>query len=638
MFKFKRQTFLAFKVGSIRLCSLTAATAAAEPLAQPTHTLGEIISGYNSDIELTSSNTQFSHTLFLDPGFYLHKLPKSRSVNQVKEIHAQITVNGLLKNLVVTNKLLYMYTSFRAIGDAFALFSGLNERDPFSWSVMIGGFAKNGDVLDCFRTFREYIRSGDSPNNYTLPFVIRVCRDTNDLEMGKVIHHIVCKFGLQSDSFVAAALVDMYSKCKVIEDAKKLFDRMPNRDLISWTVMIGAYTECGNANEALALFEQMQAEGIVPDNVAMVNVVNACAKLGAMHKAKLAHEYILRKKFSLNVVLGTAMIDMYAKCGRLDCARDIFDSMRMKNVVTWSAMIGAYAYHGRGMEALNLFYMMLSSGIIPNSITFLSLLYACSHSGMVDDGLHLFSLMQEEYGVRPNVKHFTCVVDLYGRSGRLSEALNLIENMTIEKDEGLWGALLGACRIHGHVEIAEKAARSVLELQPENPGHYVLLSNIYARAGRWQDVAKTRELMTHQRLKKVPGSSWLEVDNMIHKFSVGDHTHPRSKEIYEKLKLLLEELELAGYVPDTNCVLHDIDEEHKRRILYTHSEKLAIAFALIATPEGAPITIMKNLRVCGDCHSFIKLISVVRKRLIIVRDANRFHHFEEGVCSCGDYW
>lgn len=301
-------------------------------------------------------------------------------------------------------------------------------------------------------------------------------------------------------------------------------------------------------------------------------------------------------------------------------------------------MIGAYGYHGRGREALNVFSMMLSNGLEPNSITFVSLLYACSHSGMVEDGLQLFSLMQEKYGLKPNVKHFTCVVDLFGRSGRLSEATNLIENMNVEKDEGVWGALLGACRIHGHVELAEKAARSLIELQPENPGHYVLLANIYARAGRWEEVARTRELMTHRRLKKVPGWTWTEVDNMIHRFSVGDHTHPRSREIYEKLKCLLEELEAAGYVPDTNYVLHDVDEEHKRGILFTHSEKLATTFALMATPEGTPITIMKNLRVCGDCHTFIKFVSIAKKRSIIVRDTNRFHHFEEGICSCADYW
>ncbi|KAJ4705286.1 Pentatricopeptide repeat-containing protein [Melia azedarach] len=382
----------------------------------------------------------------------------------------------------------------------------------------------------------------------------------------------------------------------------------------------------------------MREEGVVPDNVAMVSVVNACAKLGAMHKARFIHDFIAGNKFPLDVILGTAMIDMYAKCGSVKSAREIFDGMRKKNVISWSAMIAAYGYHGQGKKALELFPMMLSSGVLPNRITFVSLLYACSHIGLVEEGLQLFSSMQDDFSIVPDVKHYTCMVDLLGRAGRLSEALKLIESMSVEKDEGLWGALLGACRIHKNVDLAEMAAKSLLELQPQNPGHYVLLSNIYANAGRWQDVAKIRDLMTQRRLKKVPGWTWIEVDNQIHQFSVGDGTHPRSKDIYGMLKTLSKKLELAGYVPDTNFVLHDVDEEVKLGILSTHSEKLAIAFGLIATPEGTPIRIMKNLRVCGDCHSFSKYVSAVTKRVIIVRDANRFHHFEGGACSCGDYW
>jgi pentatricopeptide repeat protein len=382
----------------------------------------------------------------------------------------------------------------------------------------------------------------------------------------------------------------------------------------------------------------MRRDGFVPDKVAMVTIVNACAKLGAMNKARLVHDYVCARRYSLDVELGTAMIDMYAKCGSIDSSREIFDRMEQKNVISWSAMIGAYGYHGQGREALELFHMMLNSGIIPNRITFISLLYACSHAGLVDDGLQLFSLMSVSYGVRPDVKHYTCMVDLLGRAGRLDQALRLIENMEVEKDEGIWCAFLGACRIHRQVDLAEKAAKLLLSLQTQNPGHYILLSNIYANAGRWKDVAKIRNLMTKRRLKKIPGYTWIEVDNIIYRFGAGDNSHLRSKEIHEMLKSLSQKLESAGYVPDTNSVLHDVDEEVKLGILHAHSEKLAIAFGLIATPDGTPIRITKNLRVCGDCHSFCKLVSAITQRDIIVRDANRFHHFKEGICSCGDYW
>ncbi|XP_027367170.1 pentatricopeptide repeat-containing protein At3g46790, chloroplastic-like [Abrus precatorius] len=401
--------------------------------------------------------------------------------------------------------------------------------------------------------------------------------------------------------------------------------------------MIGAYADC-NAYESLVLFDRMREEGVVPDKVAMVTVVNACAKLGAMHRARFVNEYILRNGFSMDVILGTAMIDMYAKCGSVESAREVFDRMKEKNVISWSAMIAAYGYHGRGKEAIDLFHMMLSCAIFPNRVTFVSLLHACSHAGLTEEGLRFFNLMWEEHAVRPDVKHYTCMVDLLGRAGRLEEAVKLIEAMTIEKDERLWSALLGACRIHGNMELAEKAANSLLELQPQNPGHYVLLANIYAKAGKWEKVATFRDMMTQRKLKKVPGWTWIEVDNKTYQFSVGDRSHPQSKEIYEMLMSLIKKLEMAGYVPDIDFVLKDVEEEAKKEMLYAHSEKLAIAFGLIAIPEGEPIRISKNLRVCGDCHTFSKMVSALMRRSIIVRDANRFHHFSDGTCSCGDYW
>ncbi|KAL4605902.1 hypothetical protein ACB092_09G063600 [Castanea dentata] len=335
-------------------------------------------------------------------------------------------------------------------------------------------------------------------------------------------------------------------------------------------------------------------------------------------------------KFSLDVVLGTAMIDMYVKCGNVDSAREIFDRMQEKNVISWSAMIAAYGYHGQGWKAFAIFPMMLGCGILPNRITFVSLLCACSHAGLVEEGLQLVSLMWDDYAVRPDVKHYTCMVDLLGRAGRLDEALKLIENITVEKDEGLWRALLGACTILGRLDLAEKAAKLLPELQPQNPRHFVLLSNIYSKAGKGKDVANIRDLMMQRRLKKVPGWTWIEVDEKIYQFSVGDKTHVRSKEIYGMLKSLRKKLELASHFHCTNFVLHDVDEEVKLGILYTHSEKLAISFGLIATPKGTPIRITKNLRVCGDCHTFIKLVSAITKREITVRDSNRFHLFKEG--------
>ncbi|RYR71376.1 hypothetical protein Ahy_A02g005638 [Arachis hypogaea] len=464
----------------------------------------------------------------MGPDSCISLLLRCKNVFQVRQVHAHLIANGTLRHLLVANKLLYHYVQHKAIDYAHYLFDRMTMRDPTTWSVMIGGFAKVGDYASCYATFREILRRGVTPDNYTLPCLVRICRDRKDLRMGRVIHCVVLKDGLHLDHFVCASLVDMYTKCVVVDDARWLFDRMLSKDLVTWTVMIAAYAD-SNAYESLVLFDQMREEGLVPDKVAMVTVVNACAKLGAMHRAKFVNEYILRNSFSLDVVLGTAMIDMFAKCGSVESAREVFDRMKERNVMTWSAMIAAYGYH-------------------------------------------------------------------------------------------------------------EKAADSLLELHPQNPGHYVLLSNIYAKAGKWEKVARFRDMMTHRNLKKVPGWTWIEVDNKTYRFSVGDRSHPQAEAIYKMLMNVIKKLEMAGYVPDTDFVLQDVDEEVKQEMLYTHSEKLAIAFGLISIPDGDPIRISKNLRVCGDCHTFSKMVSAIMRRSIVVRDANRFHHFREGSCSCGDYW
>ncbi|XP_071700933.1 pentatricopeptide repeat-containing protein At3g12770-like [Rutidosis leptorrhynchoides] len=586
----------------------------------------------------TSTSPGTQETSFLDPRFYLSSLINCNNLQQIKPLHAQIFVSGLFDDLILVNKLLYMYVRYNALDDAYNLFDEMPERNPVSWSVMIGGFAKIGNYASCFEVFREYIRSGEQPDVYTLPCVTRVCRDTQDLKRGTLIHQIVLKFGLCMNTFICAALVDMYAKCGIIDDARKLFDLMIDKDLTTWTVMIGAYAACGNANESLVLFDQMKEHNIVPDKISMVTVVNACAKLGAMNKAEAIYDLIKRQYHSLDVILGTAVIDMFSKCGRIDSAREIFDKMREKNVISWSTMIAAYGYHGEGKKALELLPLMSKNRITPNRITFVSLLYACSHSGLVEEGLRVFSLMQEQYFVKPDVKHYTCLVDLLGRAGKLDQAFNMIENMTVEKDVGLWSALLGACRIYKNVDLAQKVSENLIELQPNNPSHYVMLSNIYAKEGKWENVAKIRALMTNKNLKKTPGFTWIEARNGVHKFSSNDHSHSEIKSINEKLESLIQKLEAYGYVADTEFVLHDVNEELKVANLYGHSEKLAVAYGLISTPDKSVIRMTKNLRVCGDCHTFLKCVSAVEQREIFVRDAKRFHHFREGVCSCGDYW
>lgn len=382
----------------------------------------------------------------------------------------------------------------------------------------------------------------------------------------------------------------------------------------------------------------MQLADVKPNSVTLVSVLLACAHLASQKQCKLIHGYIIKGGFNSNLVIVTALIDTYANCGILEVAHQLFDQMSEKNVVSWSAMIAAYGMHGLGEEAISLFHQMQMTGILPNHITFVSLLSACSYSGLVLEGRQYFNSMVQYYCIVPRVVHYACMVDLLGRAGHLHEAWDLIKTMPLEPGASVWGALLGACRVHCNIELGQYAAEQLFELEPKNAGCYVLLANIYAAAGRWEDVARVRTMMKDRAVKKTPGYSCTEVNNRVHAFVMGDRSHPQSKEIYEMLETLERKMEAVGYVPDTNFVLHDVEEEVKESMLSTHSEKLALAFGLISTSPGTPLWITKNLRICGNCHSVTKLISKIAMREIYMRDANRFHYFKDGMCSCKDYW
>ncbi|KAG0502718.1 hypothetical protein HPP92_002790 [Vanilla planifolia] len=340
-----------------------------------------------------------------------------------------------------------------------------------------------------------------------------------------------------------------------------------------------------------------------------------------------------------NVYVGTAVVDMYGKCGKVDTARRAFDRLGdVRNIKSWSAMVAGYGMHGRGEEAVSLFHAMISSGIKPNPITLVSLLAACSHAGLVDEGRHWFRAMRTEYNIEPGVEHYGCMVDLLGRAGHLNEAYDLIKQMKPKPDFVVWGSLLSACKTYKNVDLGEISARKLFELDAKNCGYYVLLSNVYADAGRWGDVERMRVMMKTRGLAKPPGFSLLELRGRVHCFLVGDQRHPKHKEIYEYLEELTARMMEAGYIPDGGSVMHDVDLEEKEIALKVHSEKLAVAFAIMSTPPGTTIRVIKNLRVCGDCHAAIKLISKLVGREIVVRDSRRFHQFEGGLCSCGDYW
>lgn len=339
-----------------------------------------------------------------------------------------------------------------------------------------------------------------------------------------------------------------------------------------------------------------------------------------------------------DVFVGTSIIDMYCKCGRVDMARKAFDRMKVKNYKSWTAMISGYGMHGYGKDAVEVFNKMIRSGVKPNYVTFVSVLTACSHAGLLEEGRHWFNRMHRDFNVEPGIEHYSCMIDLLGRAGHLKEAYGLIKEMKVRPDFIIWGSLLGACRIYKNVELGEISARKLFELDSSNCGYFVVLSNIYADAGRWEDVERMRIIMKRHGLLKTPGFSLVELKGKVHVFLVGDKEHPEHNMLYEYLDQLNMKLQEFGYVPNLTSVVHDVDEEEKGMILRVHSEKLAVAYGIINSVPGTTIQVIKNLRVCSDCHTVIKLISKIVNREIVVRDAKRFHHFKDGQCSCGDYW
>lgn len=394
----------------------------------------------------------------------------------------------------------------------------------------------------------------------------------------------------------------------------------------------------GECDEALYVFNQMQQSGTQADAMTMVSVLQACASLGALQQGRWVHEQVGRNQMEINVYLGAALIHMYARCGSIEESRRIFNEMPWRDLICWTAIISGYGMHGHAEIAESLFVHMEQAGIRPDAVTFVGVLSGFSHGGMVGKGWQYFKKMSEEYDLNPGLEHYSCMVDMLGRAGRLEDAEQLIRTMPVEPDAAVWGGLLNACKVHRNVEFGERVVKEVLRLDPYNAGWYVLMSNIYATERKWDGVAKMRLMIKERKLTKPPGWSSIEVGGQIHNFLVFDRSHPRSEEIYEVLKDLEDRMRLEGYVAETSCVFGKLDEDSKEDFLCGHSERLAIAFGILATEEGEVLRVMKNLRVCVDCHNATKFISKIAKRDIIVRDANRFHHFRGGVCSCGDYW
>ncbi|KAJ8899050.1 hypothetical protein K2173_010049 [Erythroxylum novogranatense] len=614
------------------------------------------------------------------PPSFIPKLALCRSSTDLKPVHAQFIKSGLIHDTLAAAELLkFICVSSRPdLKYANKLFEQLHEPNCFSWNTIIRAFAEtrggeDDDPLTAFLLFCQMCHDGSvAPNRFTFPSLLKACAKMGGIDKGKQVHGFVVKLGLNADEFVASSLVRMYVMCGVMEDARilfhkqvfelgdgsksaldkrkqdgnvvlwnvmidgyarlgelgvsrKLFGNMPHRSVVSWNVMISSYAQNGHFKEAIEMFREMQMGEICPNYVTLVSVLPAISQFGVLELGKWVHLYAGRNEIVIDSVLGSALIDMYSKCGSIEKAVQVFERIiDKKNTVTWSALIGGLAMHGQAKDALDYFWRMQHAGVAPSDVVYIGLLNACSHAGLVEDGRLVFNHMVNVVGLEPRIEHYGCLVDLLGRAGLLEEAEQVILNMPIKPDDVIWKALLGACKMHGNLEMGERIAKILMALFPNDRN--------------WEGVAEMRLKMKEMDIRKDPGCSWIELDGIIHEFLVEDDSNPRSKEVHLMLAEISYKLRNAGYRPNTTQVLLNMDEEDKESALQYHSEKIAVAFGLISTAPRTPLRVVKNLRICEDCHSSMKLISKLYNRKIIVRDRKRFHHFVNGSCSCKDYW
>ncbi|GAB4859478.1 hypothetical protein Ancab_010945 [Ancistrocladus abbreviatus] len=427
-----------------------------------------------------------------------------------KRVHCEAVVSGLESDIYVGNCLLAMYSKFGDMDHARLLFDRMSMRDLTSWNTIISGYVKNGFSGEALGVFNFMGKSGLVPDSVTLLGLLSAIADLRMVKQGKALHGFVVRINIAGcENILINALIDMYSSCKFIVDAKRLFDASC-KDTVSWNSLISGYARNENALESLRLFCQMVGGGQEPDLATFITVLEACEQITALNFGMAVHSYLLRKGFGSNIMTATALISMYSKCGNLTCSRCAFDEIEDKNLVSWSTMLAAYGHHGMGKEALSIFREMQENDIVPDMGAFASLLTACSHSGLVEEGQEIFHLLEQKYNTKPGLAQYSCLVDLLSRAGHLDKAYEIIENMKMKPTADMWASMLSACRVHGNVTLAELCAQKIFEADPQREGSYICLSQIYAAEERWNDVEKVRGMVSSKVLSKAPGCSFIE--------------------------------------------------------------------------------------------------------------------------------
>ncbi|KAM3391642.1 hypothetical protein ACQJBY_012997 [Aegilops geniculata] len=576
-------------------------------------------------------------------------------------VHGACVRMGFEGHGVVANSLVLVYSKGGRTGDARRVFDGAAAfRDLVTWNTMISGYAHAGQGRDSLLIFREMQRRGDEdcqPDEFTFASLLKACSGLGAAHEGAQVHAAMTTRGVStvSNAILAGALLDVYVKCRCLPVAMQVFNRLERKNAIQWTTVIIGHAQEGQVKEALDLFRRFWSSGVCADGHVLSSIVGVFADFALVEQGRQMHCYTVKNPAGLDVSVSNSLVDMYHKCGLTDEAEERFREMPARNVVSWTAMINGLGKHGHGREAIDMFEEMRAEGVEPDEVAYLALLSACSHSGLVEECRRYFSLIRQDRRMRPRAEHYACMVDLLGRAGELAEARDLVATMPMAPTVGVWQTLLSACRVHKEVSIAREAGEALLAMDGDNPANYVMLSNIFAESGEWREHQRVRDAMRRRGLRKQGGCSWVEVGKEAHFFYGGDATHPRAADIRRVLLDVENRMrEQLGYSAGSSAhavALHDVDEESRAEGLRAHSERLAVGLWLLHHGEHhhgdgeeeevgrrEVIRVYKNLRVCGDCHEFFKGLSRVVGRAMVVRDANRFHRFQDGSCSCRDYW
>ncbi|KAI3820940.1 hypothetical protein L1987_08494 [Smallanthus sonchifolius] len=557
---------------------------------------------------------------------------------KVKELHGYSIRHGIESDQFVANAFIAAYAKCEC-GSTLSLaenvFNMMKDMTLSSWNALISGSAQNGNSLKAIDLFLKMTSLGFKPDWYSIGSLLLACVELKLLQYGKETHGYVIRNGLETDLHIGNSLLSFYIQCEKPLSAKIMFDGLENKNLVSWNAMITGYSQNKLPNEALNLFRTMIYSGTQPYEIAVTSVLNACTQLSALRLGQSVHCFTLKKKLTRDVLVNSSIIDMYAKTGCIKASQNVFNQSGKNNIGLWTVLIAAYGIHGNGKEAMKLFSEIQSLNMKPDHFTFIAILMACNHGGLVKEGLNFFNEMHTIHGVKPKLEHFACLIDMLGRARRFDDAMMLINDMPEEPDARIWSSLLSSCRVHGNMELGKKVADKLLQLDPNKAESYVLSSNLFATFSKWDDVRIMRQRMKKIGLKKEVGCSWIELEGKVYNFFAGDKILPDIHDMWRKLE---NDITRHGYKPDTKCVLHKLTEDEKVDILRGHSEKLAVSFGLLRSSKGVTLRIFKNLRICEDCHNAIKLVSKAVDREIIVRDNKRFHHFRYGHCSCGDYW